>query len=189
MASEYKLQMIEWLDKKMIPGGSVLSIGCQNDDRKYFKSFEAHEFKTLDFNPANNPDIVHDMNTDLFPGEFENEWIGRFDFVLALDLFEYIYDPVMAHKNLNLLLKPGGVLFVTYPFVYPQHEPAGTDYLRYAPDGVRKLLTNAGFEIMEVECKKNDNGTLQNYYHADRLKCRAGADHDITGVMIIAKKQ
>lgn len=187
MPSHYKQQLIDWLGTKSLKARSVVSIGCQHDDRKYFKSFDCEEYKTIDHNQDFAPSLLHDMNFTLFPDDFENEWSDRFDAVLALELMEYIFDPLTAHKNIAGLLKNGGETYISYPFVYGQHPPDGMDYLRYTPDGAEKLLRAAGLTMVE-HVKRFGNDLLPKFYDVDRMRTRKDVDHRVTGSLIIAKK-
>jgi hypothetical protein len=46
------------------------------------------------------------------------------------------------------MLRPGGLLLLTVPFAWDEHEQP-VDYARYSSFGVRALLGGAGFEIVE----------------------------------------
>lgn len=49
-------------------------------------------------------------------------WQGRFDIVLLRDVIEHLDDPTIALKNIARLLRPGGVVVVTFP---PYTSPFG----------------------------------------------------------------
>jgi len=68
-------------------------------------------------------------------------------------VFEYIYDPRLALHNLCSLLRVGGILYVTFPFIYPTHNPAEYDYLRYTRAGATKLLMQSGFKVLDVQAR------------------------------------
>jgi SAM-dependent methyltransferase len=47
-----------------------------------------------------------------------DEFRGRFDFVISSDVFEHVAPPIdIAFQNTRALLRPGGVLVLTVPFV------------------------------------------------------------------------
>ena len=52
---------------------------------------------------------------DVIYEEIPPEWRARFDIVLLRDVIEHLDDPAIALKNIARLLKPGGVVLVTFP--------------------------------------------------------------------------
>jgi len=191
--SFYKEEFKKFFADELLFGKSALSIGAQVDDRKYFKGVEIEEWKTLDFDEKFNPDIVFDINKqmtdedgDLF---IDYDYLGYFDYVLALNLWEYVYDPVTAHKNIYSLLASGGTYWGSYVFVYGKHNPAGTDYLRYTDDGIRKLLSVSGFkDVMLIPISARHTNRLTEFYRGEEMRIRNDVDHDIVGYIVRAKK-
>lgn len=189
--SKYKDQIFKYLKEIDLNYGKILSIGSQEDDKRYFKSVKYNEWNTLDSDNQFRPTIQYDLNLPIVDPSGDmmvaDTWGDSFDCVIMLNVWEYIYNPFVAHDNLNFFLKSGGTLITNYPFVYPQHEPKGTDYLRYAPDGVERLLYESGFNVEKVMAIKGDN-SLIDYYINDGLKMRKDAEHDVIGLLVIAKK-
>lgn len=88
---------------------------------------------------------------DLPEYDLNKEWDLReiYTAVFCLEVFEYLYNPLQAMKNLFGLLRKGGVLYASFHFIYPHHGPQSCDYLRYTQWGVDKLLAEAGFSSWE----------------------------------------
>lgn len=185
--SSYKTQIIDYFKNQELVADKILSIGNQEDDKRYFKKVICKEWLTLDFDPKFKPDFYHNMNAPVDEGSVMVKPFETFDAVIALNLFEYIWNPVVTHETIKFLLKEGGILITNYPFVYPQHKPIGTDYLRYTPEGARKILHNTGFTVIE-QCAILGNENLTDFYVKDGMKTRAGTNHNITGIIIKAKK-
>ncbi|MBU3678757.1 MAG: class I SAM-dependent methyltransferase [Candidatus Kapabacteria bacterium] len=59
---------------------------------------------------------------DVIYDEIPDEWKSRFDVVLLRDVIEHLDDAGVALKNIARLLKPGGVVVVTFP---PYTSPFG----------------------------------------------------------------
>ncbi len=59
---------------------------------------------------------------DVIYDEIPDEWKGAFDVVLLRDVIEHLDDAGVALKNIARLLKPGGVVVVTFP---PYTSPFG----------------------------------------------------------------
>lgn len=192
MSSSYRQQLNEYLKKRNINGPKVLSIGCQEDDRKVFNDLmNVQEFMTLDINQSFSPNIVWDMNKSMEDGsgnlEVAGNYVEAFDTIIALNLWEYIYDPLTAHLNITNMLKPHGKLITNYQFVYPLHKPEGTDLLRITPEGAEKYIRLAGLTVEKKEFIYG-NELLLDYYSSDQLKARSGVDHRIIGTIIEARK-
>ena len=73
----------------------------------------------------------------------------QFDVVLCEQVLEHVVDPVAAVKTLFALTRPGGRLVVDTPFMLRIHGSPG-DHWRYTKDGMRLLLTSAGFTDIET---------------------------------------
>lgn len=68
------------------------------------------------------------------------------DVVFCEQVLEHVPDPVRAVKNLYALLRPGGLLVVSVPFMVRIHNEPG-DYWRFSPQGLRELLSRQGFVV------------------------------------------
>ncbi|HXW33584.1 MAG TPA: methyltransferase domain-containing protein [Acidimicrobiales bacterium] len=73
----------------------------------------------------------------------------QYDVVLCEQVLEHVVDPVAAVKTLFALTKPGGHVIVDTPFMLRIHEAPG-DYWRFTKDGMRILLSSAGFEDIKT---------------------------------------
>lgn len=70
------------------------------------------------------------------------------DVVLLLEVLEHVQDERMALREIFRVLKPGGRLYLSVPFVYPLHD-VPNDYRRFTIYGLRWLLTQAGFTVRQ----------------------------------------
>lgn len=150
--SSYSRQQLEaWL-KKIDVHGKVIDIGgSQKPIKGRTKSWDVQEYDILDLPVPHEqdtaPDFVKDLNTN---GEIEEALDGYFDVAFAIEIMEYMYDPLRALKQMAMMLRRGGLLHISFHFVYPVHNPESQDYLRYTRSGVKKLLSVAGFEIQSL---------------------------------------
>ncbi len=72
----------------------------------------------------------------------------QFDVILMDQVLEHVTEPDEALKNCNRMLKDGGYLWISVPFMYPYH-PGPLDCWRFSKTGLRILLTKAGFKCEE----------------------------------------
>jgi len=78
-----------------------------------------------------------------------------FDFVLCTEVLEHVADWTRAFGNLALLVRPGGLVLITCPFVYPLHEEP-YDFYRVTTHAIRSHAHLAGFDV--VECRTLGSG-------------------------------
>lgn len=195
MSSLYRQQLEKWVSEIEVPDGKVLDVGGgQLPIGKRVKTWKAEEYRVLDVVAEYKPDIFHDLNYHYDP-EPTKEGIPfgeYFDVVFCLEVMEYIFNPVQAHETLNDFLKPGGVAYISYPTLYPLHNPPGTDYLRYTKNAVEKLLTETGFSYWEITPRVASSGIrdLLNFWSNERMRPQREAKEllDI-GYMVKAYKE
>jgi SAM-dependent methyltransferase len=118
------------------------------------------------------------------------EEVEMFDDILAFELFEYIWNPVQCFMNFHDLLKDGGRLWLSVPFLYPVHNPEGTDCLRTTEFGIRKILSETGFEIEEFEYRnwKDETGWKMAITEDGMKPMKNYPHHNATGFLIKAKR-
>ncbi|OEK08838.1 methyltransferase type 11 [Flavivirga aquatica] len=78
---------------------------------------------------------------------FENE---IFDTAFGTEVLEHCPKPEIILNEIFRVLKPGGILFGTIPFLWPLHEVPNDEY-RYTPFSLERLLLSSGFENIEIK--------------------------------------
>jgi len=69
---------------------------------------------------------------------------GHYDLVVAEQVLEHVCDPGRAIQNAYSMLRDGGWLLVTTPFLIKLHQK-GQDYWRWAEEGLKMLIVKNGF--------------------------------------------
>jgi SAM-dependent methyltransferase len=72
-----------------------------------------------------------------------------FGTALLSEVLEHLERPDKALAEAYRLLTPGGWLIVTTPFIWVLHEMP-RDFFRYSPSALEFLLTDAGFDSIEI---------------------------------------
>lgn len=182
--SRYRDILESYLKTLEIKADSVLDVGgAAKPVKDRVKSWDVKEYKILDNGLEN---IGYNYKGDL------NNFLGKlralliyseisvdivFDIAFCLEVFEYIYNPVQAVKNLNDLLKNNGILYITFPSTYPPHNPIGFDYLRYTKQGATKLLESNGFKIINIFPRRMADPMLyMQHLKAEGYKYRGGEE-------------
>lgn len=65
------------------------------------------------------------------------------DTVLLLEVLEHVRDPCGVLASIARVLKPGGLLLLSVPFLYPLHD-APHDYRRYSQFGLEEEIRKCG---------------------------------------------
>lgn len=127
--------------------GRILDYGCGSMPYKRF--FYSSEYVGVDIEVSGHPEEMKkaDVYFDGINLPFDD---SSFDGVLASEVFEHVFDLKACLKEIHRVLKPGGKMLVTCPFVWPLHEQP-YDYARYTPHALEHLFKGAGFNILVSE--------------------------------------
>ena len=125
--------------------GRLLDLGCGNQPyRQWYEPLAARRV-TLDAAPLRG--VTVQGVADRLP--FAS---GAFDTILATEVLEHVEDAEMAANEIARVLRPGGFVLATVPFLYPTHE-APYDNRRFTHYGLRSLFERRGFDVVGLESK------------------------------------
>jgi SAM-dependent methyltransferase len=134
--------------------GTVLDIGCGQMPykrilldsgtrvEKYIGMDLRQDLRDGRYAGAGRPDLEWDGNTIPLDG-------GSVDAAIATEFFEQCPDSEKVMREALRVLKPGGLIFFTVPFLWPVHDPP-LDQYRFTPFALERLLGNAGFEQIQL---------------------------------------
>ncbi len=123
--------------------GHLLNAGCGTRDiEEFLRSHGTKEITRFDIASA-DPRVI--------TGEIESMPFGdaSFDSVLCNAVLEHVVDAERGIRELARVVRKGGYLVVTVPFLQPYH-PSPGDFRRYTADGLAQLGRNAGLELIEM---------------------------------------
>lgn len=123
--------------------GNLLDIGCGT--KPYESLFNVTSYIGLDIDSdmsrkRNTADIFYNGGAFPFPNQ-------TFDSALCNQVLEHVFNPEEFLHEIARVLKPGGRLLLTVPFVWDEHEQP-YDYARYSSFGLQALLEKQGFRYI-----------------------------------------
>lgn len=144
----HRLQIEKWIwDRREALGHLVMDVGQGDAPRRWFGD-GYFTFGEMDC------DVIGDLlNIPLTDGELDG--------VVLTEVLEHCEDPFKAISEVRRVLKPGGLLFVTSPFIWSWHGREGMyrDYWRFTHQGWELLLKD--FADVKIEaCEWTEEGTV-----------------------------
>lgn len=91
---------------------------------------------------------------------------GSFDLINASHVLEHTGNPVQALRKMNVLLGPGGLLFLRIPRVTLEARILGTHWMgwdlprhlyHFGDSAIKRALIEAGFEVLSIEGEVSPN--------------------------------
>jgi SAM-dependent methyltransferase len=146
--------------------GKLLDVGCGTKPyRNLFSAAENYiglEVDTPTNREAACADYFYDGNN--FP--FDD---ASYDGVICNQVLEHVFNPDHFLNEIARMLKPGGHLLLTVPFVWDEHEQPW-DYARYSSFGLRSLLQRHGFDVIDQRKTNADARVLFQLINAYLFK-------------------
>lgn len=122
--------------------GRVLDVGCAD-------SWARHVLSQCDYVGLDYPTTasgLYGTRPQVFADGASLPFASAsFDTVLLLEVLEHVADAEQVLAEISRVLKPGGVLLTSMPFLYPLHD-APHDYRRYTAPGLTHALRQAGLQ-------------------------------------------
>lgn len=132
-------------------GGDILDFGCGS--RPYEKLFTCKTYTGCDIYVSGHPnddkkaDVYYDGHTLPFEAE-------HFDVILSTQVLEHVEDFEEIFGELVRVLKKNGILILTVPFCFEEHEKP-YDFRRFTGFGIKKIFEENGIEVLELEKSTN----------------------------------
>jgi SAM-dependent methyltransferase len=122
--------------------GDVLDVGCGR--MPYRKFTHAARYVGVDIDTAVTrdhgvADVYYDGGVLPFPA-------ASFDAVLCSQVLEHVFEPEAFLQEIARVLRPGGTLVLSVPFVWDEHEQP-QDFGRYSSFGLIALLERNGLTV------------------------------------------
>lgn len=203
--SYYRNQLETWLKNINVKTERVLDLGGASNPVRYrVNSWDVQECVFLDrgIEEAKVEYIPFDINLPLDQlqgyykkgigeGVVEINPLFQFDALFCLEVFEYVWNPVQAIGNIWNLMNNDSVAYISFPAIYPVHNPIEIDYLRYTQRAISHYFNMFKFDQVEIVPRVASKGRadLARFYSNEGMHPVRGSDvpFDI-GYMIKARK-
>jgi len=121
--------------------GDLLDLGCGNKPYESLYNSRTISQTGCDViqSDKNRVDVICPV-TDL---KFQDE---QFDTILCTQVLEHVFEHDKMMSEIYRVLKPGGQIILTVPFVWELHEEP-YDFFRYTKHALKELFEQSGFEI------------------------------------------
>lgn len=122
--------------------GPVLEVGSKDyGSTATFRShFPGHEYVGIDMADGKGVDLVLDLAESIGPLD-----PGHFDLGICCSVLEHVRRPWVMAENISSLIRPGGTLYMSAPWVWRYH-PYPDDYFRFSWRGIIELFPRFDWE-------------------------------------------
>ncbi|MCX6715600.1 MAG: class I SAM-dependent methyltransferase [Candidatus Taylorbacteria bacterium] len=126
--------------------GRTLDVGC--GEKPYENIFSnISEYVGMEYDSPKNRSRFKNINSWYDGKHFPFDG-NSFDSIILTQVLEHVFNPDEFLAEINRVTKNNGLLLMSAPFVWDEHEQPW-DYARYSSFGLKHLLKKHGFEIIE----------------------------------------
>ena len=124
--------------------GTVLDVGCGHQPYRSLVESSGATYVGLDLPPSRYraPDLIWEGTAIPLRSD-------SVDAALATELLEHVPDPQPLLREVRRVLRPGGRLYLTVPYLWPLHD-VPDDMYRYTPFALERALRTARFDGIEL---------------------------------------
>lgn len=105
---------------------------------------------------------------------------ASFDTLFSCSVLEHTVDPAAALREMARLLRPGGALILSVPFIYFLHG-APHDYFRFTPFAVKLLAEKNGLRVEKIS---SSGGIAHLFSHAASMLVAAMGGSSSPGIAL-----
>jgi SAM-dependent methyltransferase len=127
--------------------GTVLDVGCGTSP--YRELFAQSNYIGIEVVLASNNGSSKRGADALYDGRSLPFADASIDNILCNQVLEHVFEPAAFLSELHRVLRPGGRLMMTVPFVWDEHEQP-YDFARYSSFGLAHLTQRCGFQIVQA---------------------------------------
>lgn len=125
--------------------GPILEIGSKNygNTASFREYFSSNEYMGIDMEDGNGVDYVHNLQEGI--GNLEKE---KFSLAICCSVLEHVNKPWIFADHITQLVKEGGQVYMSVPWVWRYHEYPD-DYYRFSWKGIIELFPEFTWDHIE----------------------------------------
>lgn len=126
--------------------GPILEIGSKNygSTENFRAMFPGIPYVGIDMAAGDGVDHVVDLTQ---PPPPEILAPASFGLIISCSVLEHVQKPWLMAEHMSSLLRKGGIMFISVPWVYRYHAYPD-DYFRFSPNGIKVLFPDVIFDDM-----------------------------------------
>jgi SAM-dependent methyltransferase len=160
--------------------GRLLDFGCGS--KPYESLFtNVSEYTGLDFEGEGHSHLNEQVDV-FYDGKKIPFGDGSFDSVFSSEVIEHIFNIDEMLPEINRVMKKGGQILITCPFVWNEHE-VPVDFARYTQFALKHLLEKNGFTILKID--KSGDFTSTTY----QMRMVYVSQHFIPSIPLLGKSK
>lgn len=141
------LNKIEKFASEDFSGKDILDVGCGIKPYKNLFNASSYIGIDIDYGGHNNQAKIVDKFYDGINIPYDN---SSFDIVICTEVVEHVKDPEKLLSEIFRVLKTGGRLFLSMPFVWNEHE-IPYDFSRFTRYKHQDILNKSGLVMEKIE--------------------------------------
>lgn len=131
--------------------GTLQSVpGRSTHVMSWFPHVKKPQYTMVDIAAGADVDVVANIHA------LPREWTSFFDVFVASAVFEHLQRPWIAAQEIERILSPGGICYISTHQTFPIHGYP-QDYFRFTKEALTLLFSDAGLEVIdaayEFRCK------------------------------------
>lgn len=139
-------QTLERIRGDLPAADAVLDVGCGT--KPYQHLFADWSYLGIDVEHSGRPSSAKTPDR-FFDGLHIPFAADAFGLVLCIEVLEHVAEPALLLAEMHRVLRPGGTLVLSTPFLWGEHE-APFDFQRFSTAGLSRTVERAGFTIAEL---------------------------------------
>lgn len=147
ISRKHLFEKIEGFSKNNIENKKILDVGCGL--KPYQNLFATNNYIGIDIKDGGHND--QDKNVDKF---FNGQNIpcteNQFDIAICTQVLEHVLHPNVLLKEIHRVLKKDGILFLSMPFVWDEHETP-YDFRRFTSFAHKRMFKKYNFRILSLQ--------------------------------------
>jgi len=189
ITSVYKQQLKDWVATLDVKAEKVIDIGGSQDPIKgRTRSWEVDKYLIADLPDPHIKNQSADIILNIDRKDAPTHQIDKCDMLFCLEVFDYIRDPMSAFANISDLLHPDGTVYITFPLIYPIHNPIEDEGLRFTEPAIRYYGDKFAMPVQEIVYRKPNSHKLLEYYAEDGFRAAPNYNHNVIGYIVRFKK-